>query len=483
MQETSFFWHDYETWGSNPRWDRPAQFAGVRTDLDLNLIGEPVNFYCKPPRDRLPHPMALVVTGISPQYADEQGLIEADFFAEVHRHLSEPGTCGVGYNSIRFDDEVTRYGLYRNFRDPYGREWQNQCGRWDIIDMLRLTRALRPEGINWPVREDGAPSFRLDQLTVANHIEHGAAHDALADVYASIALARLVRQRQPKLYQYVFEHKDKAAARKLLDLSQKTLLLHVSGMFPAERGSIAPVMPLLQHPSNNNGIVVCDLTQDPRAWLDLPAEDITRLLYTSQSDLAENEQRPALKTVHLNKCPVLVPLNTLTDSARREWSIDLQQAEDHRQRLLAAMAGLTPKLLEVFSANPFGPETDPEQALYQGFIDNAERKRCDLVLQLSENPEALATTRIPFKDPRLPELLFRYRARNWPHSLKSEEQQRWHQLCRQHLQQGELSGEALQSEIARLSQERPDRAAVLASLLDWAELLHAEAEGSANEHK
>ncbi len=471
MQETSFFWHDYETWGANPREDWPAQFAGVRTDLDFNLIGEPVNFHCRPPRDRLPHPMALVVTGITPQFADANGLSEAEFFAEVQRHLGEPGTCGVGYNSLRFDDEVTRYGLYRNFHDPYAREWRNGSGRWDIIDMLRLTRALRPEGISWPVRDDGAPSFKLDQLTVANHIEHGAAHDALADVYATIALARLVRERQPRLYQYLLDNKGKREARGLLDLASKTMLLHVSGKFPAERGSIAPVIPLLQHPGNNNGIVVCDLTRDPRSWLDLPAEEIARLLYTATEALGEDETRPGLKTVHVNKCPVLVPMKTLTDSARREWSLDLERCQRHREQLLEA-PGLEAKLTEVFGHNPFGLTDDPDQALYQGFINDSERKLCDLVLGLS--PEALASTRIPFKDTRLPELLFRYRARNWPETLKPEEQQRWQQHCQTHLAQGELTGQAFVDEVQRLRQERPDRADALDSLLDWARQLGVE---------
>ncbi len=77
-------------------------------------------------------------------------MIEAEFIARIHAELAHPGTCGVGYNSIRFDDEFTRYTLYRNFYDPYAREWQNGCSRWDIIDMLRLTRALRRRGSSGP---------------------------------------------------------------------------------------------------------------------------------------------------------------------------------------------------------------------------------------------------------------------------------------------------------------------------------------------
>jgi len=193
----TLYWHDYETFGADPSRDRPVQFAGLRTDLDLNRIGEPLVLYARPANDFLPQPQACLVTGISPQLALERGVPECEFIERILQELARPGTCGAGYNSLRFDDEVTRYTLYRNFHDPYAREWQHGNSRWDIIDLVRTACALRPEGIEWPLREDGLPSFRLEDLTGANGISHGAAHDALADVEATIALARLVRQRQP----------------------------------------------------------------------------------------------------------------------------------------------------------------------------------------------------------------------------------------------------------------------------------------------
>jgi exodeoxyribonuclease-1 len=464
VRETSFFWHDYETWGANPRADWPAQFAGMRTDIDLNPLDQPVSFYCKPPIDRLPQPMAVAVTGITPQQAQQRGLAEAEFFTRVEHELALPGTCGVGYNSLRFDDEVTRFGFYRNFRDPYAREWQNANGRWDIIDMLRLTRALRPEGINWPVREDGAPSFRLEQLAAENGIEHHAAHDALSDVYATIDLARLVRTRQPRLYAYVLDNKGKAEASALLNLRDKTPLLHVSGMFPAERGSMAVVMPLQVQSDNKNAVVVCDLRPDPRCWLDLPAEEIRRLLFTTTDELVEDEQRPALKTVHLNRCPVLVPLSTLSASAQREWSVDLDQCERHRQMLLAA-GGLDAKLRTLFGGTDFAASDDPDEALYDGFISDADRRRCNLVLGMSA--DSLATTRIPFNDRRLPELLFRYRARNWPQSLSEAEQARWRGHCVERLKRGDLLPTGFVDEYEQALAQRPDRAAPLNALHDW----------------
>ncbi len=104
----TLYWHDYETFGTDPRRDRAAQFAGVRTDYDLNVIGEPLVIYCRPAADYLPQPDACVVTGITPQEAEQKDICEAGFIDLIHRQLARPQTCTVGYNNIRFDDEVTR---------------------------------------------------------------------------------------------------------------------------------------------------------------------------------------------------------------------------------------------------------------------------------------------------------------------------------------------------------------------------------------
>ena len=259
----TFYWHDYETFGADPSRDRPVQFAGLRTDFDLNPVGEPLVLFARPADDVLPQPEACLVTGISPQQALEKGLPESEFIGRIERELARPGTCGVGYNSLRFDDEVTRYTLYRNFHEPYAREWQNGNSRWDLIDLVRTANALRPEGIEWPLREDDLPSFRLEDLTAANGISHESAHDALSDVRATIALARLVRERQPRLYDYVLRHRDKRSAQALLDIATMKPVLHVSGMFGAQRHNIALIVPLALHPVNRNEVICYDLDADP----------------------------------------------------------------------------------------------------------------------------------------------------------------------------------------------------------------------------
>ena len=309
---TTLYWHDYETFGVDPRRDRPAQFAGLRTDEALNEIGEPLVIYCKPARDVLPQPEACLLTGITPQIADEQGIPEALFIRRILEELAQPETCGVGYNTLRFDDEVTRHSLYRNFFDPYAREWQQGNSRWDIIDLVRMTYALRPDGIEWPQHEDGRPSFRLEALTTANNIGHAAAHDALSDVRATIGLARLLRQQQPRLYGWLFQLRNKNKVAAQLDLIAHNPVLHTSRMYSAETGCTTLVMPMIAEPGNNNSVLVYDLRVDPAPFIDLDSAELIERLFTPSKDLPEGMTRLPVKSIKINKCPALAPRSTLS---------------------------------------------------------------------------------------------------------------------------------------------------------------------------
>ncbi|MES9845355.1 MAG: exodeoxyribonuclease I [Candidatus Sedimenticola sp. 6PFRAG5] len=468
----TFYWHDYEAWGTDPRRDRASQFAGIRTDEELNVIGQPLVTYCKPADDMLPQPEACLVTGITPQKALAEGVNEAEFFRLIHQELSYPGTCGVGYNTIRFDDEFTRYGFYRNFFDPYAREWQNGNSRWDIIDMVRLTRALRPEGIEWPEREPGVPSFRLEHLTAANGISHEDAHDALSDVHATIAMARLIKERQPKLFDYILQMRDKRKVGQLLNLRERKPVLHVSSMYPSTRGCIAMVVPLAKHPTNSNGVIVYDLLQDPEALLTLSPEEIQQRLFTPRDQLPEGVERIALKTVHINKCPVIVPLSTMTDEAAGRWQIDLQQGQRNLEKIIAA-TGLDKKIEAVHSAREFEPISDPDQALYSGgFFSDTDRRRMEAIR--GTEPTQLSGFAQVFDDARIPEMLFRYRARNWPENLNRDERERWDEFRRERIAEadggGSIALDEYRRQLAKLMVD-PERSehdrTVLSALADW----------------
>lgn len=443
----SLYWYDYETFGADPRRDRPAQFAGLRTDHDLNVIGEPLCIYCRPADDFLPQPDACLITKITPQMALAQGVPETEFIGRIHEEFARPNTCVAGYNNIRFDDEMTRVTLYRNFLDPYAREWQNGNSRWDILDMVRLTYALRPAGIQWPQHPDGKPSFRLEDLTKANAIAHGSAHDALSDVRATISLARLIRDRQPRLYDYVFQHRSKHQVAQLLDVLRMTPVLHVSSMYPAESGCIAMIAPVANHPSNKNEIVVYDLRHDPELFLGLSAEELRQRMFTRAEELPSGVTRLPVKTIHINKAPVVVPVNTLTEEAAEKWHIDTQLAEAYRDKILAHPE-FRKALSSAFAQQNYEPSHDPDLMLYSGgFFSEADRARMQQIRRAS--PEKLGHLDLPFEDRRLPEMLFRYRARNFPQSLSSEERRRWDEYRRCRLVDPEAGGSIAEEEFTR----------------------------------
>lgn len=424
-KNNTLYWHDYETFGIDPKRDRPVQFAGIRTDEELNIIGEPLVIYCRPADDFLPSPQACMVTGISPQSALKKGLSEAEFIAKIHAEFSRPGTCTVGYNNIRFDDEFTRYTLYRNFYDPYAREWQNGNSRWDIIDLLRLTKALRPQGINWPERDDGQTSFRLEELSKANNIAHESAHDALSDVLATIEVARLVKNQQPRLYQYIYEHRSKHKVQDLFNLQKQTPLVHISGMYPAERGHLGIVVPIAMDANNKNALIVYELHTDPTAFLNMNAEQIKHLTFTKTEDLSEGEQRLPLKTIHLNKCPILIPLKTLTEDNIKQWAINLEQCAQHLNTLKTDQS-LSERVQNAFkqSYSTASSDSDPDQSLYSGgFFSPADKDKMAIIRKTKSTE--LGDLDLNFEDERLEEMLFRYRCRNYPDTLFMHEMERW----------------------------------------------------------
>ena len=472
----TFLWHDYETFGAQVRRDRPAQFAAIRTDADLNEIGEPLMLYCQPANDFLPDPQSCLITGITPQLCLEKGIPEYQFAAAIERLLAEPGTIGVGYNTIRFDDEITRFMFWRNLIDPSAREWQNDCGRWDLLDVVRTAYALRPDGMVWPTRPDGVASFKLTDLTAANGLAHEAAHDALSDVRATIALARLIKRAQPRLFDYCFSlhRKDRVAMELGLPTTSADArpFLHVSGMFGADRGCLALMWPLAMHPGNKNELIAWDLACDPTELASMNAQEIRQRLFTKREELPDGVTRLPVKSVHLNKSPVVMRnLKILAPAMAERWGLNLdgQLKNAALARDLPDMSAIWP---EVFK-RPSEGSPDVDEDLYGGFIGNADRRRLDQFRSL--NAQQMTTARPAFDDPRLPELVFRYRARNFPASLTPQEHLRWEQHRAARLFDGEDGARtfaALSAQIDTLSEAADERGEeILAALYDYAEMI------------
>lgn len=422
----TLFWHDYETFGATPKHDRPSQFAGIRTDEDLNIIGDPVMIYCKPANDFIPHPMACKITGVTPQIAMQNGINENEFFKEIFKVLSEFGTCGVGYNSIAFDDEMTRYGLYRNLFDPYSREYANNCSRWDIMNMIRLVSIVYEDTLNWPINEKGFKSFRLEELSVANGIIHENAHDALSDVIATIDLAKMIKIRQPRLYDYCYNLRLKQEVSKVISSSieKRQPLIHVSPMYGGEKSYFSIVYPICvgsrYQSLNNNDCILIDLSDDIFEWLDLPIEEIKNLLF-SKTEILDSlgKKRPKINKIQINKCPTIVQYNVLNNEKLGFYNIDINNCIKNLNYLLENPE-IALKLSTLFETE-FEKDYDPDTSLYSGFIDKNDRFILDRLRQTNDFNSSFGS----FVDNKFYELVFRYKARNYHDLLTDVELSKW----------------------------------------------------------
>lgn len=475
----TFFWYDLETFGLNPRYDRIAQFAGVRTDMSLSVIEDPIVLYCKLSDDYLPDPLSCLITGITPQEVDEKGLAERDFIAKIHEILSQPGTCAVGYNTLRFDDEFIRSTLFRNFFDPYKREYDAGRSRWDLLDLVRAAHDLRPGGIVWPKKPDsGRPSFKLTDLTEANGIAHEHAHDAMSDVWATLELARLIKWRQPKLFSYYLQMRDKQRVKRELPIPLGAPAVYTAAEFTREEGCSTVVMPIDGSYKNKNMIFAFDLRQDPsmlisaaKAYGELEeikkTEDTFRAVaqrgrkalkdnqdveqslqeatdsLTTAANLLANLPEvvsasnrllkvPGLHRISVNRVPFISPLKILIDdeTIASRLGIDLQLCEQHRKQL-AEYPIIAVNIRKAADAESYPPVDDVDLSLYTGFFGDADAKRFAQIREME--PEELLRSTITFDDPRAPELLWRYIRRNWPEVMNDQEREAWNRYCEKRL--------------------------------------------------
>lgn len=474
MTSDTFLWHDYETFGADPRRDRPCQFAAVRSDTALNVIGEPEVWYCKPTSDTLPSPDACLITGITPQTAERLGVPEPEFASRIFELMSEPGTCAVGYNNFRFDDEVSRFMFWRNFIDPYAREYKNGNSRFDLIDLLRMTAALRPAGIHWPAREDGSPSFRLEDLARANGLSTENSHDALADVENTLGMARLIRQHQPRLWNWGLSLRTRHLVEQLVE--KREVVLHASSRFAAKHACIAPVLPLFRHPAIKSQWLVWNLREDPAEFFEFDAEMLADLFWTSNADLPEDLKRLPVKWIRTNRSPMLSPTSVLNAEAAERTDIDLAQARQYAQRF-ADEPGFLANLLEVFSSTRTGPSLDADTALYDGFLPDSDRRLAERIRQQPPEQAAglLSASPGPFSDERMVELLLHYAGRHAAASLEPTQHAAWEDYRRRRLlEDPDLATMNLPEYLQRIEQlrrERPNATRVLDELAAWPSLI------------
>ncbi|MBR5418664.1 exodeoxyribonuclease I [Candidatus Saccharibacteria bacterium] len=404
--EQNFFFYDLETSGLSPRTDRIMQFAGQRTDMDLNPIGEPVNLLIKLADDTLPSPGAIMVTGITPQSTQLDGLTEAEFCKYVSNEIFTPNTIAIGYNSVRFDDEHMRYCFWRNFYDPYEWQWKDGRSKWDLLDVVRMTRALRPEGINWPVTEEGKATNRLELMTKENGISHENAHDALADVTALIDVTRLIRDKQPQLFNYLFKMREKRAVQQLVNLENPQPFVYTCGRYSSANAKTTVAYPIA--PAKNGNVLVFDLRVN--------LEEL----------LAQEEPKfyPTVKELKYNHCPAVAPLGVLGQGdGWKKIGLDEATVKKNLDILLKHPDFIERMRTENEERQEFPPAVDSESALYDGFLDAPDKTKCLAITRATAND--LADFHPDFNDPRLPDLLLHYKARNFANSLSEAEAKKW----------------------------------------------------------
>ncbi|MEI7682717.1 MAG: exodeoxyribonuclease I [Candidatus Saccharibacteria bacterium] len=441
MAASSLFFYDLETSGINPRSSRIMQFAGQRTDLKLKPIGEPVNILIKLSDDILPEPNAIMITGITPQQTKADGITEAEFLKIFSHEIAIPGTIFTGFNNVRFDDEFMRFLNYRNFYDPYEWQWQDERSRWDILDVVRLTRALRPDGITWPFDTDGKPSNRLEMLSSVNGLEHTDAHDALSDVRATIALARLIYNKQNKLFEYLLSIRGKKAVADLVDSDQP--FVYASGKYSADYQKTAVVTKIADHPTRQ-GALVYDLRHDPNQYLRKTPSELVELWRWKKDAI---EPRLPIKTLQYNRVPAVAPLGVLDKDCQKRLRIDLAIVKANRQKLSKAndFKKNLLRALEIMDKDQqtrlVATDTEVDAQLYDNFISRPDQIVMRAV-RVAE-PDDLNGFTNRLIDPRLKAILPLYKARNFPKSLSSEELAEWER----HRQQV-LTGGGKQSRLA-----------------------------------
>ncbi len=469
----TFYWYDYETFGLSPKVQRIAQFAGIRTDENLNILDEHM-FYCKPTHDSLPAPEACAVTGITPQLCEEKGYVEHDFIKKIHAEFSTPETCIVGYNSIAFDDEYTRHTLFRNFLDPYSWHWQNGNSRWDILNVARFCYAHKEsESLNWVKNEKNRPIFKLDNLAPANNIEHSNAHDAMADVRATIGIASIIKKTQPRFFEYALSLRNKKEVEKLVKLFHPMLL--TSSNFGYKSSFTRLVTTICYHPDYSDRAIVFNLSQDPEMLLELDVDELKKLTFTRKSDLPKGLDRLELNELVFNKSPMFVcspnqDSFNLSPSLIDKFQIDMENCLKNLSFIHQNKSKIEQKVQLVYKqASERQQSPDVDQSLYDGFVSNHDRAICNEIQNLTSANLVGYTPQ--FQDKRLSKLFLNFKARNYPESLNEYEQEEWFEIVQSRIQNGVngfLSIDSFERSLNNLKETDPNRTKLWKDLEDYA---------------
>jgi exodeoxyribonuclease-1 len=421
--EQTFLFYDLETTGKDPAADRILQFAAQRTDANFKPIGEPVNLHVHLDDDILPSPGAALVTSLTPQKA-QGGISELELTHYTQEKLFIPNTIVVGYNNISFDDNFMRYLYWRNFFDPYEWAWKDGRSRWDLCNVTRMVRAIRPDGIVWPVDDNGKACNKLEKLTEANGLNHHQAHDGLSDVIALIELAQLIHQHQPKMFNYLLSLRNKNKVTEIVSHTHPKPFVFTNTRYGHNYEYTSVAIPIAEGVTNS-AILTYNLRYDPTPWLQFDAKQLAEFRFTSYEDLEAKSLPPfPFHTLTTNQCPAVAPIAVLSEQNGWDKLSLNPDTVKHNLTTLRQNPQFIDQVKEAYQAEPYPDDKkDPETRLYDGFLNDADRQTVTNIR--AADIAKLASWSPYFHDDRLPELFLHYKARNFAEILSQPELEQW----------------------------------------------------------
>lgn len=349
----SFVFFDTETTGLKHGFDQIVHFAAIRTDANLKEIDRFEARSCLLPHV-LPHPAALRTNGLPiGRLLDANLPSHYDMVRAIRqRLLSWSPSIFLGYNSIRFDEEMLRHALFQTLHPAYLTSNHNNS-RADVWGLVMAAAAVSPACLNVPIDPEGRPIFRLEQLALANDVAHEQAHNALSDVVATLELCRLVHQRSPELWQRFVRFSKKATVGDFVEAEDGFMLTE----FFANQAYHAPVVCIGRDPDQANGRFCLSLNGDVDRFAAMTDDELR----------AELAQKPCpVRRLRINAAPTLTALYDAPEVMLDGVDIDAIEAQARRVKDDPALCS---RLVSAYIAarEPRIPSRHVEARLYDGF--------------------------------------------------------------------------------------------------------------------
>jgi exodeoxyribonuclease-1 len=350
----SYVFYDTETTGIDTAFDQILQFAAIKTDADLNELDR-FEIRCRLMPHIVPAPGAMKVTGVTvSQLHDTAHCTHYDMVRKIRAKMLEWSPAVIlGYNSIDYDENILRQAFYKTLHPPYLTNTNGNC-RGDVLRMVRSASILEPDAIVIPVDAKGKNIFKLDKVAPANGFDHSAAHDALADVEATIHLCRLLMSKAPAVWSTGMRFSQKAS---VIDYVSSERVFCWCEFFGGAPHSWL-VTPIGQNPQNSGEYYVFDLQFDPDTLAALSDEKLATALTRSPKPVRRLKCNAAPMLAAIEDAPAItVALALSSDELERRADV-LEQNDGLRARLIAALEA---------GREPFETSPHVEKQIYDGF--------------------------------------------------------------------------------------------------------------------